>query len=78
VVPQAIFPPWRAVQTFLTIYMYASGLQKDRKKALLLHAEITRYLGQIRRMAFIPDNEFRQTYQDFDARLTAPKFERED
>jgi hypothetical protein len=66
------------IVTFLTIYMYASGLQKKRKKALVLHAEITRYLGVIRGIAVIPSDEFWQTYKGFEARLTALKFERED
>jgi hypothetical protein len=38
--------------------------QDEVPDALHGPAEITRYLGQIRRMAFIPDNEFWQTYQD--------------
>jgi hypothetical protein len=66
------------VVTFLTIYMYASGLQKKRKKALVVHAEITRYLGQIRGAASIADDDFWQTYKDFEGRLVALKFEREE
>jgi hypothetical protein len=64
--------------TFLTLYMYASGLQKKRKKALVLYTEITQCLGRIRGAQNIADDEFWETYKRFEANLTSLQYGQED
>jgi hypothetical protein len=66
------------IVSFLTIYMYASGLQKKRKRALVVYTEITEFIGHVRGAQFLDESEFWDTYKKFEAELTKLRFERED
>lgn len=57
------------VVTFLTIYMYSSGLQKKRKRAIVLSEEITEYLGERRGDPYLNQNEFWIRYKAFEKTL---------
>jgi hypothetical protein len=65
------------VVTLLTIYMYASGLRKKRKKAVVLHTEITRFLGRMRGQG-VNQEEFWDTYKSFEAQLATLQYGQED
>lgn len=65
------------IVTLLTIYMYASGLRKKRKKAVVIHSEITRFLGRLRGQT-VEQDEYWDTYKGFEAELTTLRYGQED
>jgi hypothetical protein len=65
------------VITILTIYMPTSGLRKKRKKAVVLHSEITRFLGRMRGQ-WVEHDEFWNTYKSFEAQLATLRYAQED
>lgn len=66
------------VVTFLTFYMYSSGIQQKRKRAIVVYEDITEYLGELRGKPYPEPNEFWVRYKAFERSLSKLKLEKPD
>ncbi|AWB58199.1 hypothetical protein [Colwellia sp. Arc7-D] len=60
--------------TGLTLYMYSSGVNKKRQKAIELHSEVSDLLGKIRGNPKLTDNEFWPIYKDLEHKIDTLMF----
>ena len=66
------------IVTFLTIYMYASGMQAKRKKAAFIFKEVGKFLGEVRGEPYMEDRDFWAKFKVYDALVRALRYEKED
>jgi hypothetical protein len=66
------------VVTGLTIYMYASGVQKKRKDALFLFEEIGKYLGEVRGNPHLDEMEFWNRFKVYEGMVKGLPYKKED
>jgi hypothetical protein len=64
--------------TGLTIYMYASGIQRKRKKAQVIFSEMGKFIAHVRSSPNMSDHEFWAGYKFFEAMVNDLKFGRGD
>ena len=55
--------------TILTIYMYSSGLNRKRKTALIIFAEVGQFMATVRTDQNLSDMAFWDRYKSFEARI---------
>jgi len=80
VLPQAttwIGAVFSTLTTGLTLYLYSSGVNKKRQKAIALHSEISEFLGKIRGNPEFDDSDFWNTYKPLEHKIRTLSFERE-
>jgi hypothetical protein len=78
VLPQATAWAGAAFSTLttgLTLYLYSSGVNKKRQKAISLHAEISRFLARIRGNTGMSEEEFWDTYKALETQVRTLSFE---
>jgi hypothetical protein len=66
VLPQAVEWAGAALSTLTTglaLYMYSSGVNKKRQKAIDLHAKVGRFLGQIRGNPDMREEDFWENFK---------------
>jgi hypothetical protein len=67
--PQAVLWAGAAFSTLtigLTLYLYSSGVNKKREKAINLHAEVSGLLARIRGNTNMTDSEFSDTFKSLE------------
>jgi len=63
--------------TGLTIYLYSSGVNKKRKKAIDLHSEVSIFLAKIRGNPSMSDEDFWEKFKTLETRIRTLNFEHE-
>jgi len=66
------------VVTGLTIYMYASAVQKKRKTALFLFEEIGKYLGEVRGNPHLDEMEFWYRFKVYEGMVKSLPYKKEE
>ena len=61
--------------TGITLYLYASGINRKRSTAIFLHREISAFLAAIRSTPDMSDKEFWDTYKDLETRIRTLSFQ---
>jgi len=66
------------VVTFLTIYMYSSGLNAKRKTAIFIFKEIGKFMAEVRTSTSLDDRDFWTKYKLYEGMIFELKFGRAD
>ena len=66
------------IVTGLTIYLYASGLQRKRKKAIVIRKEVGKFLAEVRGNPHLNEMEFWNKYKVYEGLVEELKFGKED
>jgi hypothetical protein len=66
------------VVTFLTIYMYSSGLNTKRKTAIFIFKEIGKFMADVRASASMSEQEFWTKYKPFEGMIMDLQYRRVD
>jgi len=64
--------------TGLTIYMYASAVQKKGKKALIVFKEVGKFLGEVRGNPSLDEMEFWNKFRVYEGIVRGLPYEKED
>jgi len=80
VLPQAILWLGAALSTLttgLTLYLYSSGVNKKREKAINLHSEVSLFLAKIRGDQGLTEKEFWDTFKPLEHKIRTLEHERD-
>jgi hypothetical protein len=80
VIPQPVTWAGAAFSTLttgLTLYLYSSGVNKKRQRAIALHADVSRFLARIRGNPNMPESEFWDAYKPLEHEIRTLAFQRE-
>ncbi|MFZ1748030.1 MAG: hypothetical protein WBO24_18275 [Nitrospirales bacterium] len=65
------------INTGLVLYLYSSGVNKKRGKAISLHSDVSMFLAKMRGNQNFTEEEFWNTYKPLEHKIRTLGFERE-